>query len=54
LWEDGSNSKTSSSTGSISGTENKRKDDEHGSTRGSNNQTPSGQTAGMERPQVPL
>ena len=54
LWEDGGKPKTSSSTGSVSGTESKRKDDEHGSTRGNNNQAPSGQTPGMEGPRVPL
>jgi len=54
LWEDGGKPKTSSSTGSVSGTKSKRKDDEHGSTRGSNNQAPSGQAPGMEGPRVPL
>jgi polyphosphate glucokinase len=54
LWEDGGKPKTSSSTGSVSGTESKRKDNEHGSTRGSNNQTPSGQAPGMEGSGVPL
>jgi polyphosphate glucokinase len=54
LWEGGGKSRTSSSTGSVSDTESKRKDDEHGSTHGSNSQTPSGQAPGMEGPRVPL
>ena len=54
LWEDEGTPKASSSTGSVSRTDSTRKDDEHGSTRGSNNQAPSSQAPGMEGPRVPL
>ena len=54
LWEKGNEPPSSTSTRSISSTQSKRKDDEHGSTRGSNNQAPSSQAPGMEGPRVPL
>ena len=41
LWEEGSKPKPSSSAASVSSTESTRKDNEHGSTRGSNSQATS-------------
>src|SRR5713101_7299059 len=54
LWEDGAKPESSSSTGSVSSTDTTGKDNEHGSTRGSNSEAPSGQAPGVEGPQVPL
>ena len=54
LWDEASKPNASSSTGSVSGTQSTRKDNEDGSTRGSNTQAPSGQRPGMEGPRIPL
>ena len=54
LWEDGGKPETSTSAGSVSGAESTRKDDEHGSTRGSSDQAPGGQAPGMEGPRISL
>jgi polyphosphate glucokinase len=54
LWDEASKPNVSSSTGSVSGTQSIRKDDEHGSTSGCNTQAPSGQRPGMEGPRIPL
>ena len=54
LWDQASKPNVSSSTGSVSGTQNIRKDDEHGSTRGSSGQATSSQTPGMEGTRGPL
>jgi len=54
LWDEANKPNVSSSTGSVSNTQSTRKDDEHGSTSGSNNQAPSNQAPGMEGPRVPL
>jgi polyphosphate glucokinase len=54
LWDEASKPNVSSSTGSVSGTLSTGKDNEHGSTRGSNNQAPGGSAPGMEGPRVPL
>ena len=54
LWDEASKPNVSSSTVSVSGTQSTRKDDEHGSTSGSNSQATSSQAAGVEGPRVPL
>jgi polyphosphate glucokinase len=41
LWDEASKPNVSSSTGPVSGTQSARKDNEHGSTHGSNNQATS-------------
>jgi len=54
LWEQESDKHPLTSPGSISSTQSAGKDDEHGSTRGSNGQAPGGQAPGMEESRVAL
>ena len=54
LWDEASKPNASSSTGSVSGTQSTRKDNEDGSTRGSNIKATSNQAPGMEGPRGPL
>jgi hypothetical protein len=54
LWDEASKPKVLGSTGSVPGTKSTRKDDEHGSTCGSNSKATSSQAPGMEGPRSPL
>lgn len=54
LWDEASKPNVSSSTASVSGTQITRKENEHGSTSGSNNRATSSKAPGMEGPRSPL
>jgi len=54
LWDEASRPNVSISRGSVSVTQSTRKDNEHGSTSGSNSQATSRQAPGMEGPRSPL